>query len=117
LVSVPIMEPFSVVSVTTEQSRIAGGCDGTHSLHSDPRAVLRGSVEVMKTVKAILVGEGDTLVDLGGGYVIDVDPDPVLCTYPYNTVFAPECVLITFHDENGDENHLMVQHDLLLRIE
>lgn len=69
----------------------------------------------MTRVLAETIKAGDFLPDLDNGYVVEVDHDPDLRT-EYNSIFGDGLVLITFHDENGDENYLLLSPETFVRV-
>ena len=74
----------------------------------------------MAVVKASEVKQGDFLIDLDNVYVIEEPTaDPVLTIQDgrHGFAVASGLVLITFHDQHGEENYLIVSADLPLTIE
>lgn len=72
-----------------------------------------GSTRRVVKVAADQVEEDDFLPGLDNGYVVDVEEGPDL-RGDYNTRFAGEHVLITFHDADGNENYLLLlpEHEI-----
>lgn len=65
----------------------------------------------IRTVKAEDVENGDFLVGLDNGYVIDVDTNHDI-RGDYNVRLGGEdTVLLTFNDAQGGENYLLVASD------
>jgi hypothetical protein len=72
-----------------------------------------------KTIKAKKVRTGDYLPGLDNGYVFDEpERDPYVVfdnRFPVNV--GSQMVLITFHDNEGNENYLIVGKDMPITVE
>lgn len=56
--------------------------------------------------------DGDYLVGLDNGYVVEVDTDTDYVSLGYNSGRLHDgMVLVTFHDRDGDENYLILNED------
>lgn len=77
------------------------------------------------THKAKNVREGDTLVDIGNGYVFETTQntngyfrvETEYSRYNMAGTFSEDTVAIGFHDANGEENYLIVSGDTPLQIQ
>lgn len=67
-------------------------------------------------ITASEVEEGHFLVGVGNGYVIDVDTRPDVRNGDDNTTMGEGSILITFNDQYGDENYLLIGPDVLLTV-
>lgn len=73
-----------------------------------------------RVVPAEEVEKGDFLTGLGNGYVFDIDHAPDVRVADGRHLFqagGQGYTWFTFHDENGDENYLLVAPDLMVTIE
>lgn len=71
---------------------------------------------------AVFPGEGDYLVGLGMGYVVEVEEGNGYLSYPSSSSGAdaamPEDTLIvTFHDVGGNENYLLLTPECMVTVE
>jgi hypothetical protein len=74
---------------------------------------------VPETIPARDVEEGDFLPGLDMGYVFDVDVDEQIRTFTAGEVniLMGEFTVITFHDQDGDENYLILKGDVPVTVE
>ena len=78
-----------------------------------------------ETVKAKNVREGDTLPGLGSGYVFEVTEntegyfkvETEYSRYSPAGCFGEDFVAIGFHDENGEENYLIVSGNTRIQVQ
>lgn len=70
-----------------------------------------------KKIKAENVRLGDFLPGLDNGYVVEVDEEHGLVSGRYNTAFASECQIITFHTAEGDEAHIICPPDMPVTVQ
>lgn len=71
-------------------------------------------------VNAEEVKVGDFLPGLSNGYVFE-DPEPASDSLSFFSGFTPvrpdeSLVLISFHDEQGDENYLILRSDFQVQV-
>ena len=73
------------------------------------------------TIDASEVQEGDFLTGLANGYVVEVEEGNGYLSYPstgsgYAAAMPEDTILITFHDEEGNENYLLASPSLRLDV-
>lgn len=66
-------------------------------------------------------GEGDMLVGLDNGYVVEVEEGNGYLSYPsigygMNAAMPDDTLLITFHDSEGNESYLLCPPDLMVEV-
>jgi hypothetical protein len=70
-----------------------------------------------EAVRVDSVRRGDSLPDLGNGYVIDIEINPDLRSADYNTTIGEGLYLLTMHDADGEEFYLFAPGHLSVRVD
>jgi hypothetical protein len=65
-------------------------------------------------VTALNINEGDYLPGISNGYVVEVEENNGYTSYPndrYNAAVPSDTIIVTFHNEQGDEGYLLLPPD------